>query len=196
MESDHPPMESEEEQLGRVAGGRWLRHVRDAFILGLLIHLGFIGGDEITRSRLPADSFWLAPRGWGFFWDAVTGVGVLTAFAVMYALPAFFVRRWIGLALRATMFLLFVVGLGFARAEKCVGAIQSPGSFEFVRTFPFSSTTLARSAISPVQVRDTGWVKAASIGRDDRALSLIPVWQSDRASLAELDRLVAALNRK
>jgi hypothetical protein len=187
------PDELDEAQRARVGLVRWVKHVRDAFILGILVHLCFIAGDELTFSRLPANSFWLAPRGWGFFWQAMVGMGGITLFAVGYTFPAFMVRSWLGWALRATMFLLFVVFLSMLRAETCVGAVQGPTGFTFVRSYPFPSTEVSSDAIHEVRVRDTGTVRALSLRREENLLMFIGVWHSDSASTAELQRLVAAL---
>lgn len=189
------PEDFEAAERARLGLDRWVKHARDAFVLGILVHLFFVAGDEISLSRLPPDAFWLAPRGWGFFWEAMAGIGAITGFAVFYTLPAFMVRPWLEWTLRALMFLLFVVFLSALRAEKYVGALQDPEAFTFVRSYPFPSTVVPFDSISDVNVRDTGIVRALSLRRRNETLDFVAVWHADSVGNVELQRLVAALEQ-
>jgi hypothetical protein len=188
------PEEDAELLRAQIGAAQWIKHARNAFILGVVLHVSFLVGDEIAFTQLPPNSIWLAPGGWGFFWDAVTGLGAVTAFAVFYTLPAFMARPWIGWTLRACLFLVFVVFLTAQRADKYVGAIPTPTDLTLVRSYPFPSATLSAAEIREVTVRDTGIVKALSLRRNNHALDFIAVWHSDTVANAELQRLVSVLD--
>src|SRR4051794_38311754 len=90
------------------------RFVVSAFLDALLIWLALHALAFYTLHHLATgETYIFAPRGMGLFIDAAIHIGLFTGFFVLYTLPAFMVRRWLGWILRVLMFGIFGVFLTY-----------------------------------------------------------------------------------
>jgi hypothetical protein len=127
----------------------------------------------------------------GVLLDLAIVVGTLTAFHILYTLPALMVRKWLGATLKFLMYGLFVIFLGWMHFTKFVALrIEPDGKVTVIRPWPQEPATLPPAIAF---VLDTGSVRALVFQTGSpEGVSSVAIFHRDREGTA---RLQAAAKR-
>ena len=127
----------------------------------------------------------------GFLIDVLVIVVGLTSINLLYALPALFVRRSLGIMLKAMMYLLFVIFLTWLQWEKFVGVQFLNGQVIAIRHWPrkpITVTSLWR------ETRNTGAVTSLTfLDGSAEGIRSVPVYHCDSQTMQQIHQLAQKL---
>lgn len=170
------------------------RYALDAFLEATAIFVVMKILAWVTISRLPAGrQFVLEPAGLGLVYEAVTRIVGMTFFFILYTLPAFSVRKWLGCLLQALMFLLLIVFLTYIDCRHYVAVVETRDAFVCVRSIPFRSDRFPKNQLPLPMLRKTNAVRYLRFATPDQITK--PVFHADREANLALDNLLEALQQ-
>jgi hypothetical protein len=183
------------------AGNAAWRFIRRELWLGATVYLLlFVTAFVTGRGLPPGTHYHLGARGLGALTEALVVIVVITGFSIFYGLGALVVRRWVGCALRALMFFLFVGFLTFMHMEKVLVATRTSDGWVLSRRWPRRPIVVPDRVARDFRIRETGAVRAVDLeyaeSRSGTArVDFEPVYNWDRKTRAVLEELAAALAR-
>jgi hypothetical protein len=171
------------------------RFVVSAFGDALLIWLVLGGLAYHTVGHLPAgETYIFAPRGVGLVIDSAIHIGLFTGFFVLYTLPAFMVRRWLGWVLRILMFGIFVVFLTYMGLTKIIAIVETPDHKTiFYPHFPLAPRVFDRAPNAEMR-RNNVVVSLSFLTGKPEDLMVYPVYRQDASGQADIERLRRHIN--
>ena len=174
------------------------RHVRRPLVEAVVIYLFFaITAHTAVVANARGQLYDLRPHGPGALLEAFIIIVMITAFHLVYCLPALFVRRWLGLILRMLMYGLFVLFLTWLHWEKFVAVRLTADQVILVRHYPRSPIEIPRARLPQPVVHDTGTVRVLQVwyGAGEPYVS-VPVYHPDVRTTATLADIARQLNAR
>ena len=171
-------------------GRKLRRHVLTAFLDALLTWLTVQALAAYTLHHLhPGNTYIFSPRGPGLLCDALIQIVLFTAFFLLYTLPAFLARPWLGWILRVLMFGLFGLYLTFMTLTKIIAVVETPEhKIIFYPHYPFAPRVY--DAPPNAEYHHNAFIEQLNfLTGQPEDLMLYPVFPGDSAGRADLDRL-------
>lgn len=166
------------------------RFIISAFVDAAILWLAILALELYTLHHLAAgERFVFAPRGIGLAIDAFDHVALFTGMFVIYTLPSFWVRPWLGWTFRALMFGLFVIFLTFMILTKIIAIIETPDhKMVFYRYRPFPPRAYDPPPNAELH-RTTAITSISFITGVPDDLVVYPVSRFDTAGQGDIERL-------